>query len=61
MATTDTTPSYCSNCQHNKVCKILVNIRVQDEQIDKFNQDHASDLQQVSSINYNCRFKLKTI
>jgi hypothetical protein len=61
MAIVTQTPSYCSNCQHKRVCKILPNIFAMDEAITKFNQDNADTLQAVSSINYNCREKLKTV
>jgi hypothetical protein len=55
----DTTPLFCSNCQHKSVCKILINISSMDAQVLKFNEDHKTSLQSVSTVGYVCRFKLK--
>ena len=59
MAIVAKTPTYCTNCEHKAVCKILENIESMDKEVDKFNLAHKSTLQSVSSINYNCRYKLK--
>ena len=59
MAIVAKTPTYCTNCEHSAVCKILENIELMDKIVDDFNLSHKSTLQSVSSINYNCRYKLK--
>ena len=52
-------PAYCSNCQHKVVCGIQDTIVGQDEDVKEFNDTNKTRLQTVSSINYNCRYKLK--
>lgn len=52
-------PSYCLNCVHKVVCGIQDTIIEQDEDVKDFNDDNKTRLQSVSSINYNCRYKLK--
>jgi hypothetical protein len=52
-------PAYCGNCAHKVVCGIQDTIVGQDEDVKEFNDTNKTRLQTVSSINYNCRYKLK--
>jgi hypothetical protein len=52
-------PTYCLNCAHKVVCGIQDTIVAQDADVTNFNKDNVTRQQSVSSINYNCRYKLK--
>jgi hypothetical protein len=54
-------PAYCANCEHKVVCGIQDTIVAQDADVSEFNTTNAPRLQTVSSINYNCRYKLKMV
>lgn len=59
LVTKKEVPPYCQNCEHGVVCGIQDTILAQDVDVKKFNDDNKPRLQSVSSINYNCRYKLK--
>jgi hypothetical protein len=54
-------PSFCTTCQHRFVCDIQEEIRNLDRVITDFNKANSSIKISVSSTNYICGYKLKTI
>jgi hypothetical protein len=61
LVTKKEVPTYCTNCSHEVVCGIQDTIVAQDADVQEFNTDNKPRLQSVSSINYNCRYKLKKV